>query len=235
MDVRTLESLTKARRERQAIVVVTDLSDGCAQAFRQGDKVPSEWHTVVSRAIASGRAGLMVLEERQFFINVYLPPPRLVVIGAVHISQTLAKIAPFAGFDVAVVDPRSAFATEDRFQGVELIADWPEVFLRTRPFDRYTAVAALTHDPKIDDLPIRMALEAGCFYVGALGSRRTHASRISRLFSAGVSEETIGRIRAPIGLDIAAVAPGEIAVAILAEIVGDLRRHSDLGTQDASR
>lgn len=235
MDVRTLESLNEARRDRQAIVLVTDLSNGSVQAFRQGDQLPSGWDTIVSRALASGHSGLTVLEERQIFINTYLPPPRLVIIGAVHISQTLAQIAPFAGFDVAIVDPRSAFATEDRFQGVELIADWPEVFFRTRPLDRYTAVAALTHDPKIDDLPIRMALETGCFYVGALGSRRTHASRISRLLSAGVVEETIDRIRAPIGLDIAAVAPGEIAVAILAEIVGDLRRRPDLGIQDALR
>lgn len=235
MDTSTLARLNASRRERKAIALVTDVSNGKTQAFRHGDEFPPEWDTIMSRAVASGHAGLAVIEERQVFINIYLPPPRLVIIGAVHIAQVLAQIAPLAGFDVVIIDPRTAFATEDRFQCVELIADWPEVVLPIRPLDRYTAIAALTHDPKIDDLPIRMALEAGCFYVGALGSRRTHASRVSRLISAGVPEETISRIKAPIGLDIVAVTPGEIAVAILAEIIGDLRRHSGFGLQGDMR
>lgn len=164
-----------------------------------------------------------------------MPPPRIVVIGAVHISQALARLAPVAGFDMAIIDPRTAFATVERFGGVELLADWPEDILPARPLDRYTALAALTHDPKIDDYPIRAALEAGCFYVGALGSRKTHAKRVERLSQAGVSAEETARIKAPIGLDIGASSPSEIAVAVLAEIIEALRRRDLTGQQGEAK
>ena len=224
MELSTLQTLNLARASRRAAVVVGDLSDGNSQAFVEGDRIPPEWVASVSEALHSGRPRLLKVEERAFFINVHLPPPRIVAIGAVHISQALARLAPVAGFDMAVIDPRTAFATAERFHGVELLADWPEDVLPARPLDRYTALAALTHDPKIDDYPIRAALEAGCFYVGALGSRKTHAARTERLQAQGVQGEAIARIKAPIGLDIGAASPAEIAVAVLAEIIGALRR-----------
>ncbi|APG84545.1 XdhC family protein [Sinorhizobium americanum] len=230
MQLSTLEKLNEARSARRAAVVVNDTSSGRAQAFIEGEAFPAEWEAAISETLRSGRPKLSALDERSIFINVYLPPPRLVVIGAVHISQALAWLAPVAGFDMTIIDPRTAFATAERFQGIELLADWPEDVLPTRPLDRYTALAAVTHDPKIDDYPIRAALEAGCFYVGALGSRKTHASRVERLRSAGVSQEAIGRIRAPIGLDIGAASPAEIAVAVLAEIIEALR-HRDPAKQ----
>jgi xanthine dehydrogenase accessory factor len=145
------------------------------------------------------------------------------MIGAVHISQALAPMARIAGFDVEIIDPRTAFATPERFPDVALRAEWPQDVLKERPFDAYTAVAALTHDPKIDDHPLQAALEAGCFYVGALGSRKTHGRRVERLLAAGLGEEQIGRIHAPIGLAIGAASPAEIAVSVLAQVIGALR------------
>jgi xanthine dehydrogenase accessory factor len=146
------------------------------------------------------------------------------VVGAVHISQALAPMARLAGFDVTIVDPRTAFATAERFSDVRLIADWPEEVLKTQPLDAYTALIAVTHDPKIDDHPIHAALSAGSFYVGALGSRKTHGKRLERLREQGVSAADLQRIHAPIGIDIGAQSPAEIAVAILAEVIAALRR-----------
>jgi len=160
---------------------------------------------------------------------VHLPPPRIVAIGAVHISQALAPMARLAGFDIEIIDPRTAFATPERFEGSKVHADWPETVLAARPLDAFTAVAALTHDPKIDDFPLGAALNTGCFYVGALGSRKTHAKRLERLKENGVADDALARIHAPIGLDIGASSPPEIAVAVLAEIIRALRTRG-LGT-----
>ncbi|PST21748.1 XdhC family protein [Mesorhizobium plurifarium] len=234
MELGTLQILNEARASRRAAVVVSDLADGSSQAFVEGERIPPEWAEPVSEALHSGRPRLVDIGERPLFFNVHLPPPRIVAIGAVHISQALARLAPVAGFDMVVVDPRTAFATAERFHGVELLADWPEDVLPERPLDRYTALAALTHDPKIDDYPLRAALEARCFYVGALGSRKTHASRVERLRTQGVAGEAIARIKAPIGLDIGAASPAEIAVAVLAEIIMSLRRRDvDLPAEGA--
>ena len=148
------------------------------------------------------------------------------VIGAVHISQALAPMAKIAGYDLEIIDPRTAFATPERFGDVALHAAWPQDALGKRPLDAYTALVAVTHDPKIDDLPILSAIAAKCFYIGALGSRKTHAKRIERLTAAGVSEADLARIRAPIGLDIGASSPAEIAVATLAQIILAFRGRS---------
>ncbi|MBB98501.1 MAG: XdhC/CoxF family protein [Rhodobacteraceae bacterium] len=160
----------------------------------------------------------------QLFLTVSVPPPRLVLIGAVHISQALVPMAQIAGFDVVVIDPRTAFATPERFPGGTLLAEWPEDVQDQVALDPYTAVAALTHDPKIDDAPLRAALAAGCFYVGALGSRKTHARRRERLLEAGVSAADFERLDAPIGADIGAASPAEIAVAVLANVIRALRK-----------
>ncbi len=153
-----------------------------------------------------------------------VPPVRLVVIGAVHVSQALAPMAKLAGFDVTIIDPRTAFATPERFAGVDLLAEWPDQALPRLGLDRFTAMAALTHDPKIDDPALRAALSAECFYIGALGSRKTHAGRVGRLLGAGFDQAAIERIHAPIGLDIGAVSPAEIAVSVLGEIIAGLRK-----------
>lgn len=224
MDRARLGELNAARRARRAVIRVTDLSGGEDLVVHEGEAVSGVLSEAVTAAFRSGRSGIVEAGGTGYFLNVHLPPPRIVVIGAVHISQALAPMARIAGFDLTIIDPRTAFASPERFEGVELLAEWPQDVLGARPLDPYTALAALTHDPKIDDDPLRAALEAGCFYVGALGSRKTHARRVERLRAAGFAEEAIARIAAPIGLDIGASSPAEIAVAVLAEIIGSLRR-----------
>lgn len=235
MDLTTLQALNAARTGRQAAVVFSDLETGQSVLCVEGERCPAEWTEAMSAALRSGKPGMIVVGERSFFLNVYLPPPRILVVGAVHISQALARMAPIAGFDLTIIDPRTAFATAERFAGVELIAEWPEDVLNVRPLDRFTAMVALTHDPKIDDEPIRAALDAGCFYVGALGSRKTHAGRAERLRRLGLTDDAIARIRAPIGLDIGAASPAEIAVAILAEIIEALRRRDIMSGSEEHR
>ncbi|MGL4974241.1 MAG: XdhC family protein, partial [Bosea sp. (in: a-proteobacteria)] len=172
-----------------------------------------------------GKSGLVEIEGQKLFLTVQVPPPRVVVTGAVHISQAMVPMAATLGLDLTIIDPRTAFATPERFPGVALHADWPDAVLpKLGGLDGYTAFVALTHDPKIDDPGLEAALRSECFYIGALGSRKTHGVRLSRLAAAGFDEATLARIRAPIGLDIGAVSPAEIALAILGQIVASLRQ-----------
>lgn len=233
MDQNLLRQLNAERRARRAAILVTDLGDGSGRLVREGDPLDGELGAVTSKAFASGKSGAVEVDGHNLFLNVHVPAPRLVMIGAVHISQALAPMARLAGFDVSIIDPRTAFATPDRFPDVPLHADWPETVLKEHPFDGFTAVAALTHDPKIDDVPLRAALSAGCFYVGALGSRKTHGRRLERLVAEGASPEDLARIKAPIGLDIGASTPAEIAVAVLAQVIEALRRRGSPGGSQA--
>ncbi|WP_349366889.1 MAG: XdhC family protein [Nitratireductor rhodophyticola] len=223
MDPHSLKKLNALRRERQAAILLTDLGDGCDRVIGEGDTVAGALGDAVARAFRSGKSGVAEIDGRDFFLNVHLPAPRLVVIGAVHISQALAPMARIAGFDLTIIDPRTAFASPERFPEVALHAEWPDEVLARQPLDAYTALAALTHDPKIDDPALRAAFEAECFYIGALGSRKTHARRVERLIDAGVSGEALERIDAPIGLDIGAATPAEIAVAVLGAVIRALR------------
>ncbi|MBB3951362.1 XdhC family protein [Aureimonas jatrophae] len=222
MDATLLHDLNAERAARRACAVVTQLDGGEQRLVREtgleGDALASE----IVAALRTGRARLT--EDGRSFINAYLPPARILVIGAVHISQALAPIARISGFDVRIVDPRGAFATPERFPDVPVSAAWPEIALREQPLDPYTALVAVTHDPKIDDLPLEMALRTGCFYVGALGSRKTHARRVERLLAAGLPQHRIDTIDAPIGADIGASTPAEIAVAITASVIEAFRK-----------
>ncbi|MBR2686906.1 MAG: XdhC family protein [Aquamicrobium sp.] len=223
MDPYVLKTLNAERRARRAAVLMTDLGDGRDRVVREGDMVAGELGAAIERAFRTGLSGSVEAEGRTFFLNAHLPQPRLVVIGAVHISQALAPMARIAGYPVEIVDPRTAFATPDRFPDVTLHAEWPQDVLARQPLDGYTALAAVTHDPKIDDFALKAALDARCFYVGALGSRKTHARRVERLLALGAGAEDIGRIHAPIGVDIGAASPAEIAVAVLAEVINAFR------------
>ena len=207
MDAGLLKELNAARAARRAAIVVTDLSDGSSRLVGESDLPPGPLGEVLGAAFRTGKSGMVEVEGRGLFLNVHMPPPRLVIIGAVHISQALAPMAKLAGFDVTIIDPRTAFATADRFPDVELLAEWPQDVLPGRPLDAFTALAAVTHDPKIDDHPLQQALAADCFYVGALGSRKTHAKRNERLAAAGVTQDQLSRIDAPIGLDLGASSP----------------------------
>lgn len=224
MERALLQKLNAARSNRKATILVTDLGNGGSRLVMAGDVPGGELDSAIEAAFRSGKSSIVAAEGREWFLNVHVPPARLVIIGAVHISQVLAPMAAMAGFDTRVIDPRTAFATPERFEGADLVAEWPEDVLKARPLDAHTALVAVTHDPKIDDYPIEKALETGCFYVGALGSRKTHARRIERLEAAGLDQVQLARISAPIGLDIGAANPPEIAVAILAQVIGALRR-----------
>lgn len=223
MDLALLSELNRERAARRAAVVVTDLATGAARLVRAEAAKADPLAPEVLEALRTGRSGLVA--DGTVFLTVQVPPVRLVAIGAVHISQALAPLARGLDLDVTVVDPRTAFASPERFPDVPVLAEWPDEALpKLGGLDRYTAVACLTHDPKIDDPALAAALRAECFYVGALGSRRTHAKRVERLTVAGFGPDEIARIRAPIGLDIGAISPAEIAIAVLAEIVSALRQ-----------
>jgi xanthine dehydrogenase accessory factor len=161
--------------------------------------------------------------QGKVFLTVHVPAPRIVITGAVHISQALAPIGKLLGYDVTIVDPRTAFATQERFPDVKVVAEWPDTALPPLGIDKYTAFVALTHDPKIDDPALTHALKRDCFYIGALGSKKTHARRVERLKAQGLADAELARIHAPIGLPIGAVSPSEIAVAIMGEITARLR------------
>lgn len=227
MDLALLAAMNAERRARRAVIRVTDLATGAERLVPEAGLDPADpLHGELAARFRSARSGTVeTADGGRFFLTVQVPPPRVLAIGAVHITQALAPMARLAGFDVAVVDPRTAFATDARFDGVDLHAAWPQdVIPDPVGLDAYTAVVAVTHDPKIDDWPIAAALRAGAFYVGALGSRKTHARRVERLAAEGLDPEAIARIAAPVGLDIGAQSPAEIAVAVLAQIIEALRK-----------
>ncbi|MHA7775054.1 XdhC family protein [Roseibium sp. M-1] len=225
MDLALLKTLNEDRANRRAAILVTGMPDGTQRLVRGTDDYAADpLAEEFAKRFRSGKSGMVATATGEAFLNVSLPAPRLVIIGAVHISQALVPMAEIAGLDVTVIDPRTAFATDDRFPGGNLKAEWPEDALSEAPLDAYTAVAAVTHDPKIDDFPLIEALKAGCFYVGALGSRKTHAKRLERFQEAGLDPALFERIDAPIGLDIGAASPEEIAVAVLGAIIRALRQ-----------
>jgi xanthine dehydrogenase accessory factor len=219
-----LKALNAERASRRAAVLVSDLAGGEQRLVREADFKSDALGEAIVTQVRTGKSGVVETDKGRFFLELHLPPPRLVATGAVHISQALAPMARLLGFDVTIVDPRTAFATAERFPDVPLLAEWPDTALPKLKLDHWTAFVALTHDPKIDDPALEVALASGCFYVGALGSKKTHARRVESLNKRGVPDEAIARIHAPIGLAIGAASPQEIALSILAEITLRLRR-----------
>ena len=226
MKLEHLKALTAARRERRAAVLVTQLADGQQRLVTAAEIAADPLAEGIQAALRAGRSQSYEHAGEGYFFTVETPATRLVLIGAVHISQALAPIARIAGLDPVVIDPRTAFANPERFPDTEVLADWPDEALEARPLDAFTAIALLTHDPKIDDRALARALKADCFYIGALGSRKTHARRLERMRGLGFDEAALSRIHAPIGLDIGAVSPAEIAVSICGEIIAAQRKKS---------
>ena len=210
-----LDRVLQASDSRQPLLVRTRLEDGHREIFEGRGDLPED----LAQRLAERRSGLAEAPEGEVFLHALVPPARIVVVGANHIAQVLCELAKLTGYDVAVVDPRTAYTSDTRFPGVRVFEEWPQDVLPRLGLDPYTAVVALTHSANIDDEALKAALRAPCAYVGALGSKRNHAKRTERLLGAGFTPADLARIRAPIGLDIGARTPQEIALSIMAEIV----------------
>jgi xanthine dehydrogenase accessory factor len=235
MKSETLVALQEARTRRQAVTLATRLSDAAeglvyldsAHGLLAGDAAIV---SAARRAMDVGRSETVDIGGQKIFLNVYVPPPRLIIVGAVHIAQSLAPMATMLEFDVTVVDPRGAWATANRFPGVKVIKDWADEAFQEMGLDVSTAVVTLTHDPKLDDPALSAALRSPAFYIGALGSKKTHAARLGRLVKAGFTESDLGRIHGPAGLDIGAKSPAEIAVSVLAQLTAARRNRQSRRT-----
>jgi xanthine dehydrogenase accessory factor len=224
----TLRALLAARHASRPVVLATRIPDGHQSLLPDDPAAPTGLREAAERALQRGESHLAEIAGQTWFLQVYAPPFRLLVVGAVHIAQALAPLAESLSYAVTVLDPRRAFASEDRFPGVTLSHSWPDEGLDAFGLDRRTAVVALTHDPKLDDPALDVALHSDAFFIGALGSRKTHAARLSRLADRGHAPEALARIRGPVGLALGAVTPHEIALSILAEIIA-VRRGAPLG------
>ncbi len=239
MKAELLSQLVEDRRQGRAVVLGTNLDTGeqillypletssevaGPESEVGGPDVSDDLHQAARTAHLNDRSQSVEGPDGRFFLQVHNTPHRMVLVGAVHIGQPLAQIASHAGFSVSVVDPREAFNTEARFPGVDRLLSWPDAALASLALDHRTAVVILTHDPKLDDPALATALGSPAFYIGALGSRMNQGLRLERMREAGFDDAALARIRGPVGLKIGARTPGEIAVAILAEVIGELRR-----------
>jgi xanthine dehydrogenase accessory factor len=210
--------LIRARAEKNPVVLATLLAGG-VQVLLPNDTAPEALNEAAARALDADASTTVEIDGERWFLHVHNLPLRLFLVGAVHISQALVRLAAPLGLGVIVVDPRPALATAERFPGITLMPDWPDEALDVAQLDARSAIVALTHDPKLDDPALDRALRSPAFYIGALGSRRSHAARLERLAELGHTAESLGRIRGPVGLPIAAVTAPEIALSILAELV----------------
>jgi xanthine dehydrogenase accessory factor len=221
-----LAALDAARRDKRPIVLATSLPDG-AQRLLPDPAAPAALNAAAEQALRDDRSGTVKIAGADWFLHAYNPPLRLIVVGAVHIAQALVPFASQCGFAVTVVDPRRSFASDERFPNVTVSTEWPDEAMDALRPDSRTAVVTLTHDPKLDDPALDRALKSPAFYIGALGSRRTHGARLTRLRALGHDDSVLARIQGPVGLNIEAVTAPEIALSIIAEIVG-VRRGAPL-------
>lgn len=221
-----LAALEQARRDKRPVVLATRLPSG-EQRLLPDPSAPSALNEAATAALRSDESGTVKIDGEDWFLHAYNPPLRLVIVGAVHIAQALAPLGAQCGFAVTVVDPRRSFASDERFPDITISTAWPDEAMDELRPDTRTAVVTLTHDPKLDDPALDRALKSGAFYIGALGSRRTHAARLKRLAELGHTETAMARIKGPVGLDIEAVTATEIAVSVVAEIIA-VRRGSPL-------
>jgi xanthine dehydrogenase accessory factor len=223
-----VERMCEARANRSRVVRVSDIVAGAEEVWAEGEPssivgIEPEGLAAVSLAIHRERSQLLEIGGRRLFVHVVAAPLRLVIVGAVHLTQALVDLARPTGIDVIVVDPRTAFANEDRFPGIRLVHEWPDVALAGLGLDRRTALVVLSHDAKLDEPALEAALRSECFYIGALGSQKTQRARRGRLAESGFDEAQLARIHGPIGLDIGALTTPEIAISIMAELIRNWR------------
>lgn len=223
MKLTLLKKLISAKSGKRPTVLVTELETGDQALWTDGSatgevEITPPIRDGIERALRRDKGESVESDGNRFFLQPFTPPKRMIIVGAVHIAQSLVPMASLSGYDVTIIDPRQAFASESRFPGVTLNYDWPDEAMKALDPDRRTAVVTLTHDPKLDDPALSVALRSEAFYIGCLGSTRTHARRVERLRQAGFTEAELTRLHAPIGLDIGAVSPAEIAISILGQI-----------------
>jgi xanthine dehydrogenase accessory factor len=222
-----LEEIRVFRRNKIPVVLITNLDDGTQQIYREQDRILDLDPVLVEKtrqALRRDQSAEVDHAATRYFLQVFSPPLRLMLIGAVHIAQSLSELAAIAGFDVSIIDPREAFTDSERFPGIAISGAWPDQALNDAAIDHRCAVVTLAHDPKLDDAALSVALRSNAFYVGSLGSKRTHATRLRRLREAGFDDGELARIRGPVGLSIGAISAAEISVSILAEIIAALRK-----------
>lgn len=221
-----LNQLLKDRAEKRALVCATRLSDGFQKLIYPSDKTEENWLLeAVSQVLASDKSLILASPQGdEWFLNAFNPPLRLIVVGAVHIAQPVASMGRLAGYDVTIIDPREAFAAPARFPDTRVICEWPDEAMAALAPDARTAIVTLTHDPKLDDPALVVALNSPAFYIGSLGSKKTHAARLERLAAQGFDAQSLSRIHGPIGLNIGGKSPAEIAISIMAEITSVLRQ-----------
>jgi len=222
-----LAVLEQAKRDKRPIVLATRLPSG-DQRLLPDPAAPAALNEAARQVLQSDESGTHKIDGEDWFLHAYNPPLRLAIVGAVHIAQALAPFAAQCGFAVTVIDPRRSFASDERFPGITISTAWPDEAMDEFRPDSRTAVVTLTHDPKLDDPALDRALKSDAFYIGALGSRRTHAARLKRLTDLGHTDAAMARIKGPVGLNIEAVTATEIAVSVIAEIIAT-RRLSPLG------
>ncbi len=229
MQTETLSKVLAAQQAKVPAALITRIEDGwqcliVGEAVEGALVVGGDTISAARAALGDDKPGMIETADGRLFVQVFNPPKRMIVVGAVHISQVLAPMAALAGYDVTIVDPRGAFATAERFPGVTLNDAWPGEALEALVPDTRTAIVTLTHDPKLDDPALHVALRSPAFYIGCLGSRKTHAARLARLDEAGFDAAALARIHGPVGLNIGAKSPAEIAVAILGQVTEVLHR-----------
>jgi xanthine dehydrogenase accessory factor len=222
-----LNNLIAAKSAKHPTVVITDLASGAQTLWIEGKTegdvaITPTLSNSIERTLRRDKGETLNDGGMRYFLQPFPPPKRMIIVGGVHIAQSLVPMAKISGYDMTIVDPRQAFASESRFPGVTLNHDWPDEAMKALDPDRRTAIVTLTHDPKLDDPALLIALRSNAFYIGSLGSNRTHALRLDRLRKAGFSETELSRIEAPIGLDIGAVSPAEIAISIMGEVTAVL-------------
>ena len=217
----TLSLILSEKNNRNTIIVATEINSGEQIIINEKNDTDINNKILIAAKnnVIQGKSEILEIESNKWFLNITLPPLRLITVGAVHIAQPLAEIATISGYEVIIIDPRAAFANTQRFPDIKIINEWPEVALNELGIDNRTAVVTLTHDPKLDDSALNAALKSKAFYIGSLGSKKTHKARVQRLKIANFSDDEINRIHGPIGLAIGAKSPQEIAISIISEII----------------
>ena len=223
MDKAVLEKILSLKKKKEPFCLVSKANSTDTKVITLSESSKSDLNEFINKALKEDKLILIENNNEEWIINPFNPPPKLIIVGAVHVAQSLALIAENLDFEVVIIDPREAFAEQERFPNNKVICAWPEDAFDELILDSRTAVVTLTHEPNLDDIALKRSLKSKCFYIGALGSKKTHNKRIERFLADNITQEDISKINGPIGLPINAQTPGEIAISIMSEIISSLR------------